>query len=81
MTTPWLPCACPWLPRVLFVLPRYPNLDLDLLNQSSIARLAKGYVAMNETPNNKKKGISILQRLSILAILGIVLAIIFNYLR
>ncbi len=36
---------------------------------------------MNETPNNKKKGISILQRLSILAILGIVLAIIFNYLR
>jgi len=36
---------------------------------------------MNETPSNKKKGITILQRLSILAVLGIVLAVIFNYLR
>jgi|AntAceMinimDraft_12_1070368.scaffolds.fasta_scaffold67243_1 hypothetical protein len=36
---------------------------------------------MNEAPSTKKKGISLLQRLSILAVLGIVLAVIFNFLR
>jgi hypothetical protein len=42
---------------------------------------AKGKAQMNEAPSTKKKGISLLQRLSILAVLGIVLAVIFNFLR
>lgn len=36
---------------------------------------------MTETSDSKKKSISILQRLAILAMIGIALAAIFNYLR
>lgn len=36
---------------------------------------------MTETSDSKKKSISILQRLAILAVLGIALAVVFNYLR
>jgi predicted RND superfamily exporter protein len=36
---------------------------------------------MTESSSDKKKGISVLQRLGLLAIIGIVLAVIFSYLR
>lgn len=36
---------------------------------------------MTETSDSKKKSISILQRLGILAVIGIVLAVVLNYLR
>lgn len=41
----------------------------------------KGKTEMTETSDSKKKSISILQRLAILAVLGIALAVVFNYLR
>lgn len=36
---------------------------------------------MTETSDSKKKSISVLQRLGILAVIGIVLAVVLNYLR